>query len=188
MQIPAENSPSALYEMLFLDGSAREKERRRRDLADGRSVLDLVRDRARRMEREGSQRDRETLEQYFTSVRELEQRLEDSEEWIDRPKPAVEMTQPTDEKDRANFVPRQKMLYDLLTLALQTDSTRVATMMLAGNNLKPPLEGVESDWHNLSHHGRDPEKIAQLRLIELEEMRLLGQFLDTLGDQPEAGG
>ena len=185
--IPAESSPRKLYETLFLDGSERDRQRRRDDLANGRSVLDLVSSRARKMETQGSAADRQTLQQYFTSVREMEQRLESSQAWVDRPKPQVEMAAPEDVTDRADFVPRQRLLYDLLVLALQTDSTRIATLMLAGNNLKPPLEGVESDWHNLSHHGRDPEKIAQLRLIELEEMRLLGRFLDQLAEVPEAG-
>ena len=57
--------------------------------------------------------------------------------------------------------------------------------MLSGNNLVPTLDGVEVDWHNLSHHGKDPAKIAQLRKIELEEMKLLGGFLDALADTPE---
>ena len=187
VQIPAQDRPSQIYEALFLDGSEADKTKRRRELANGQSVLDLVRERAKRMERDGSSADRQTLQQYFTSVRELEQRLQASEEWIDRPKPRVEMTKPDDVTDRADFVPRQRLMYELIALALQTDSTRVVTFMLAGNNLKPPLDGIESDWHNLSHHGKDPEKIAQLRLIEMEEMRLLGRFLDGLADVAERG-
>ena len=188
VQIPAEDKPSQVYSALFLQGSEADRERRRRELADGRSVLDLVRDRAMRMEKSGAKHDRETLQQYFTSVRELEGRLQASQAWVDRPKPHVDVPCPADVTDRAELSKRQEALYDMAALALQTDSTRVITMMFAGNSLKPPIEGVETDWHNLSHHGRDPEKIAQLRRIEEEQLRLLAGFLDRLAETPEQGG
>ena len=187
VQIPATNDPRALFESLFLAGSKEEVARRRAALADGRSVLDVVAGRAERLRAGSPAGDRETLDQYFTSVRTLEGRLKASEAWIDRPKPVVDYPRPEGTPEPANFVARQGLMYDLVRLALQTDSTRIVTLMLSGNNLVPTLDGVDVDWHNLSHHGKDPAKIAQLRRIELEEMRLLGRFLDELADTPELG-
>ncbi|NNJ25804.1 DUF1552 domain-containing protein [Alienimonas chondri] len=188
VQIPAQSSPSQLFEALFLDGSAEQKRARTDAIADGRSVLDLVAARAKRLQDRSPAGDRRTLDQYFTSVRELEQRMQASEAWVDKPKPQVDYAPPTDVKDRSDFVAKQSLMYDMMRLALQTDSTRVITLMLSGNNLVPALDGIEVDWHNLSHHGKDPEKIEQLRRIELEEMNLLAGFLDSLADTEEAGG
>ena len=188
VQIPAENDPRRLFESLFLAGSEDEVARQRAALADGRSVLDVVAGRAKRLRAGSPAGDRQTLDQYFTSVRTLEGRLKASEAWVDRPKPEVDYPRPDGTPDAANFVARQSLMYDLVRLALQTDSTRIVTLMLSGNNLVPELDGVDVDWHNLSHHGKDPAKIAQLRLIELEEMKLLGGFLDALADTPEPAG
>ena len=188
VQIPAENSPKRLFAALFLDGSGKELEQQSAALADGRSVLDVVAARAKRLHDRSPAGDRRTLDQYFTSVRELERRMQASQAWVRRPKPVVDYAQPEDVEDKGDFVGKQGLMYDMMRLALQTDSTRVVTLMLSGNNLVPTLDGVEIDWHNLSHHGKDPAKIEQLRRIELEEMRLLGGFLDALADTPEAGG
>ena len=188
VQIPAVTSPRKLFEALFLGGSKKEQKQRTEALADGRSVLDVVAARAKRLHDDSPAGDRRTLDQYFDSVRELERRMEASQAWVNRPKPQVDYAPPTDVNDAGDFVGKQSLLYDMVRLALQTDSTRVVTLMLSGNNLVPTLDGVEVDWHNLSHHGKDPAKIAQLRRIELAEMTLLGGFLDALADTPENGG
>jgi len=78
-------------------------------------------------------------------------------------------------------------MFDLAHLALQTDSTRVITIAISGHNSVPPVKGITIDWHNLSHHGKDPEKLAQLRIIELEQMRLLAGFIGKLKASKEAG-
>ena len=187
VQIPSQSSPRRLFEALFLDGSEKEVRERTAALADGRSILDLVADRAARLRAGSPAGDRRTLDQYFTSVRELEQRMQASQAWVTRPKPAVDYPRPEDVEDKGDFVAKQSLLYDMVRLALQTDSTRVVTLMLSGNNFVPTLPGVDVDWHNLSHHGKDPAKIAQLRKIELEEMKLLGGFLDALADTPDPG-
>ena len=188
VQIPAESRPSQVYAALFLEGKQSERDARRRELADGRSVLDLVSQRALMLERRGAKHDRETLQQYFTSVRELERRLLASEAWVDRPKPSVDVPQPSDIDDKAELVGRQAAMYELAKLAVQTDSTRLVTLMLSGNSLKPHIDGVETDWHNLSHHGRDPEKIEQLRRVEEAELTALGAFLGSLAEVREGGG
>ena len=186
--IPAESRPSRVFARLFLEGSADEKAAHLRRVKDGRSVLDLVGAQTRAIQRRAGVGDRETLDQYFTSVRELEGRLAAAERWAARPKPAVDEPPPTDIDDRANFSGRMKLLLDLIALALQTDSTRLVTLMGPGGAEVVDLKGVGEGWHNLSHHGRSPEKIAQLTIIEREEMRLFGEFLAKLDASRDGDG
>jgi hypothetical protein len=87
---------------------------------------------------------------------------------------------PTDIEDRTNFSGRMQLMFDLIALALQTDSTRLVTLKGAGGNEVVSLKGVDDGWHNLSHHGKDPGKIEQLTIIEREEFRLFGEFLQKL--------
>ena len=184
--IPAETRPSKVFGRLFLEGNQAEKAAQMRRIKDGQSIMDLVRDQTSSLTRKLGHEDHETLDQYFTSVREVEQRLVQAEEWAKRPKPIVDQKPPTDINDRAEFTARMKTMFDLIYLALQTDSTRLVTMTGAGGNEVVNLKGVDDGWHNLSHHGKDPSKIEQLSIIELEEMRLFGEFLERL-DQTREG-
>ncbi len=185
VRIPADSRSSQIFSRLFVDGTKDEVAQQVRRLKDGQSIMDTVRREAKKLQGRVGGADREKLDQYFTSVRELEQRLFKAEDWAYKPKPVVEMKPPRDVTNRADFVSKQKNHYDLVHLALKTDSTRIVTLHLGGNNLVPPIEGVSMDWHNLSHHGRDQEKIDQLKIIELEEMRLFAEFLGKLRDSKE---
>ena len=180
VQIPAEIRPSRVFDRLFLEGSEEDKARQMRRIKDGQSILDLVQGQVRSIQQKTGREDHRTLDQYFTSVREFEQRLVSAEQWATRPKPVVDQPPPTDVEDRANFVGRMRLMFDLMALALQTDSTRLITLKGAGGNEVVNLDGVDDGWHNLSHHGKDPEKIEQLAIIELEEMRLFAEFLQKL--------
>ncbi|MGE9269109.1 MAG: DUF1552 domain-containing protein [Verrucomicrobiales bacterium] len=180
VRVPPEVKPSKLYEKMFLEGSQKEKEQQVRRLQDGRSVLDLVNGQLKQIGRKVGSADVEVLDQYATGVRELEVRMLAAEEWAEKAKPEVEAAPPKDIEDRADFVGQMALLYDLMFLALRTDSTRLITFLGAGGDITPPLKGVEGGWHNLSHHGKDPQKIEQLAIIELEEFRLLADFLGKL--------
>jgi len=180
VMVPAESRPSRVFERFFLEGSDSEKAAQMRRIRDGQSILDLVGDQVNAIGRRSGRADHATLDQYLTSVRELEQRLVLAEQWAQRPKPTVDQKPPTDIEDRANFTGRMQLLFDLIVLALQTDSTRLITLKGPGGNEVVSLRGVDDGWHNLSHHGKDPEKIEQLAIIEKEEMRLFGEFLQRL--------
>lgn len=183
--IPSESRPSKVFQQLFMEGSETEKAAQLRRIKDGQSILDLVRSQTQSIQRKTTRKDQQTLDQYFTSVRELEQRMVRAEDWAKRPKPVVDAEQPTDIDDRANFTGRMQLLFDLMILALQTDSTRLITLKGAGGNEVIDLKGVGDGWHNLSHHGKSPEKIEQLAIIEKEEMRLFGEFLKRLSELRE---
>lgn len=187
VQIPSETRPSKLFGKLFLEGNAEEKAAQMRRIEDGQSIMDLVRDQTRGVSRKLGREDNETLDQYLTSVRELEERLVMQEKWAKLPKPKVDQKAPDDIEDRGDFVGRMALMYDLIFLAFRTDSTRLVTFCGAGGNYVPTLAGVDEDWHNLSHHGKDAKKIEQLAKIELEEMKLFAKFMERLEDVKEGG-
>ncbi len=187
VKVPADYKPSEVFKKLFVNGTAKEVALQSDRLRDGQSIMDTVAGDAKRLSARVTARDREKLDNYFTTVREVEQRLKLAEEWAKRPKPAVSVPPPTDVQNAADFVARTRLMFDLAHLALQTDSTRVITVAIAGHNSVPPVPGITIDWHNLSHHGKDPEKLAQLRVIELEQMKLLAGFLAKLKASKEAG-
>ena len=187
VQIPSETSPAKLFAKLFLEGNAEEKAAQMRRIEDGQSIMDLVREQTRGVSRKVGREDNETLEQYLTSVRELEERLVMQEKWAKLPKPKVEQKAPDDIEDRGDFVGSMALMYDLIFLAFRTDSTRLVTFCGAGGNYVPTLAGVDEDWHNLSHHGKDEKKIEQLAKIELEEMKLFAKFMQKLDEVKEGG-
>src|ERR1700751_5113617 len=110
-----------------------------------------------------------------------------AEEWGKKPKPKVEAKQPQDIPNAADLIGRTRLLFDLTHLALQTDSTRLITIMLAGSTYVPPIPGVTIGHHDLSHHGKDPGKLEQLKIVEVETMKALRDFLVKLKQANEAG-
>jgi hypothetical protein len=186
--VPAEDSPSRLFTRLFVADSAADRARQAARAREGRSIMDLVADDTRALERTLGRGDRDRLDAYFTSVRELEQRLVESEAWVNRPKPKVDISKPTDIGDPNDFVGRQRLMSDMVRLALATDSTRFVTLHLGGSGGVVPVEGVDEGYHSLSHHGLDDEKLAQLALVETEIVRAWGDFLRGLAAGDEGGG
>ena len=156
-------------------------------LADGRSILDDVRDQADTLRSKLGTDDRDRLDEYVTSVRDLEKRLARDEAWAKTPKPKVAVPPPTDINNVADLLGRTKLLFDLTHLALQTDSTRIVTIMLGGSTYVPPIPGVTLGHHDLSHHGKDPGKLAQLKTVETETMKTLRDLLAKLGQSKEEG-
>jgi len=185
VQIPADDSPSRVFGRLFLDGSKDEVDKQIARLRDGQSIMDTVFEQAKGLQTRLGGEDRQTLNQYFDSVRDLESKLVKAEEWAKKPKPKIGRKPPSDIQNQADFVARTELMYDIVHLAFQTDSTRLITIQGAGGAKVVPLEGVEEGWHPLSHHGKDPDKLAQLKIIEVAEMELLAGLLKRLADSPE---
>ncbi|MGE0757501.1 MAG: DUF1552 domain-containing protein [Pirellulaceae bacterium] len=185
--VPPELYPASLFARLFLDGRPDEVADQERRLADGRSILDTVRQSAQRMERAVGKQDRERLDEYFTSVRELEHRMAVAQEWSQIPKPAVTAKPPQNVTNSADLIGKTRLMFDMVHLALQTDSTRLITLLLLGTSQVPPIRGVSLGHHDLSHHGRDPQKIAQLKTIELEKMDTVAELLRKLKNTAEQG-
>ncbi|HKB06173.1 MAG TPA: DUF1552 domain-containing protein [Gemmataceae bacterium] len=186
--VPSEWSPSRTFAKLFIEGRPDEVAAQTRRLQDGRSILDAVGDQANRLRGGLGANDRDKFDEYFTSVRELETRLARSEEWAKKPKPKVDAKQPQDIPNPGDLIGRTRLLFDLTHLALQTDSTRLITILLAGASLVPPIPGVTMAHHDLSHHGKDPAKLAQLKTVETEKLKVLRDLLSKLKQTKEEGG
>ena len=187
VMIPARTSPAGLFADLFLEGEPAEVSKRRRALADGRSILDGLEAEAGSLRRKASAADNHLLEDYFAAVREAEVNIAEREGWLNRPKPAVDAAPPADVADPADLIGRTKALLDLVPLVVQTDSTRVVSVMIQDHYVVPKVEGVTGNHHNLSHHGRDPGKIAQLSKIEAGLIGAFGDLLGGLKSRPEGG-
>lgn len=183
--IPSDNSPSKVFARLFLEGRADEVQDQMRRLEDGRSILDDVSDQAKSLRFSLGSEDRDKLDEYLTSVRELEQRMINDESWAKKPKPKVDVAPPKDIPNAADLIGRTRLLFDLTHLALQTDSTRLITIMLAGSTFAPPIKGVTLGHHDLSHHGKDPAKLAQLKLVETATMETVRDLLGKLKQSKE---
>ena len=188
--IPPEERASEVFNQLFLQGTPEQVEAQVHRLDTGRSILDAVAEQAKDLKREVSARDRSRLDQYFTSVRDLEHRLQESREWERKPKPVVSYVVPADLSNPAQYMDKLKTMYDLARLAFETDSTRAITLML--NSVGTPAviipgETITDSYHNLSHHGKAEEKLAQLKVLDEWHMKLLNNLLSDLKAVNEEG-
>jgi hypothetical protein len=172
---------------MFVDGTPAEVHTRVQQLRQGQSIMDMVRDEARELQRDLGRADREKLDEYFSAVREVETRMIKGQEWAQRPKPHVEAKPPVDIPNATDVPGRVRLMIDLMQLALQTDSTRIITFALNGLNAVPIIDGVTQDWHVLSHHGQDPAKLAELKVVEIQQMKLFGELLAKLKKTQEQG-
>jgi hypothetical protein len=188
--IPPEERAADVFNQLFLQGTPEQVEAQIHRLDTGRSILDAVADQAKELERDVGARDRGRLDQYFTSVRDLERRLQESREWERKPKPVVNYAVPADLNNPAQYMDKVKAMYDLARLSFETDSTRAITLML--NSVATPVvvipgETITDSYHNLSHHGKTEEKLAQLKVLDEWHMKLLAHLFDDLKAVNEGG-
>ena len=186
--IPADERPSRIFRNMFVNGTPAEVNQQVLRLKQGQSVLDAVLSEANDFQRGLNQQDLNKLDEYFTSVREVEHRMVKAQEWARRPKPEVSAKPPVDIANAVDVPARVRLMIDLMHLAIQTDSTRFITFALNGLNAVPTIPGVTQDWHNLSHHGQDPAKLSELKVVELQQMQLFGELLAKLGDSSEGSG
>lgn len=187
VEIPGETRPSVIFKDMFVNGTATEVEAQIQKLDRGRSVLDTLLEQSKQLDRTLGVRDKRKFAEYLVAIRELEHRLQQAKAWARKPKPAIEHAAPTDIADRLDAIAKQRLMYDMIALALQSDSTRLTTFQLSGMNAVPKIGGVSHDWHNLSHHGKDETKIAELQIIEEAEFTVFAEFLTKLKAIQENG-
>jgi hypothetical protein len=189
VMIPSEDSAASVYRRLFLQGSEAEIERQIGRLELGESIMDSVANDARGLAGQLGPRDRERLDQYVTGVRELERRLVLAREWERKPKPKAPQPPPTDPESNRAYIEKVRLMYDMSRLAFETDSTRLITLFLdSASSPAIDIEGVDitDGYHNLSHHGKNESKLAQLEAIDQWHMKLLAGLFGKLKETKEA--
>jgi hypothetical protein len=191
IQIPAERNTVAIFNMLF--GVEKEsKETIRRRLSRRGSILDLVADDAKRVTDKLGSKDRNKLDEYLTAVRQVEVRTQRADSWLNVPKPKIESTEAarlSRKVDMSAVAEYHRLFYDLMVMALRTDSTRVITCMICSesNGGAIPDIGISQTRHGLSHHNGDPEQLRRLTQTDTFLVEQLSYFLDQLKAQQEEG-
>jgi len=186
--IPCQDKASEVYKQLFLQGSKEEIDRQMLKLQLGESIMDAIADESRSLHRRLGVSDRERMDQYTTAVREVEKRMVKSREWERLPKPKPSMAMPIDPESNVEYMEKTRLMYQIARLAFETDSTRSITLLLDSSNSQTiNVEGADitDSYHNLSHHGKTEKKLKQLKAIDRNHMKLLGQLIGDLKNAPE---
>jgi Protein of unknown function (DUF1552)/Protein of unknown function (DUF1501) len=178
--IPAIDDARDLFARLFMEDTPSAKQRQAEINRRGQSILDIVHDEAKSLGRELGAGDREKMDEWLHSVRELETRLEANEQWISKQKPKVGAVPAP--ADNNNAPDQMRAMLDVVALALRTDSSRFVTLHCTGNNVRA-LDGVDEAYHSLSHHGKNPKKLDQLAIVEKTTVDNWGNFLRELKRQ-----
>jgi hypothetical protein len=182
-RVPPIPGPRELFRRLFITDSDNDRQRSDDRFALQGSILDAVNGDAKSLGRQLGKRDQEKLDEYFTSVRDVEKQMELGRRWANVPKPSPGMPEPPN----TGFVSDLPVLYDLIALALQTDSTRIATLEIAGG-FEASAFGLRKDYHALSHHGQVQENIDGLLKLEKYQMEQFARFLGKLKGLEDGDG
>jgi len=185
--VPGERSPARLYRQMFLQGTPAETAARVEELRDGRSVLDAVAAGARRLDKSLPATDRARLDQYFSGVRELEERLRRAEGWEKRRRPRPKAPPPPEHPEQELFT-LLRLMGTMTRLALESDTTRLVTLFVNPAQWVPRAPGVVHETHSLTHHGNRPEMIAELKRVEALQFVVLAEFLAELDAVREGDG
>ncbi|MBM3786953.1 MAG: DUF1552 domain-containing protein [Acidobacteria bacterium] len=175
--------PKELFRKLFVDETTEDLTKVKDGLRLQGSILDSVNADAKSLQGKLGARDRQKLDEYFHSVRDVEKGIELREKWATVPKPKANTKEPED-RGLVNDIP---VLYDLMALAIQTDSTRIATFEIAGG-FEASVLGVRKDYHALSHHGQEPESIANLLKLERYQTEQFARFLEKMKSIDDVDG
>lgn len=189
--LPAEDSAPQLYERMFVQGDKEAVAKQLHRLASRGSILDTLRDETKRFSNELGSEDKARLDQYVTSVREVEERMQTARAWEMKPKPVPTQAAPADVQDKKLFLEKFELMLAMAQLAFESDSTRIVTLMLDAF-VTPALklndkETSTESYHGLSHHGQAEGKVKQLQEIDRQQMRIIHQTLAQLAARKEGG-
>ncbi|MCO8124586.1 DUF1552 domain-containing protein [Stieleria sp. TO1_6] len=189
--IPCQDSAAAVYRQLFLQGSTAEVDRQIRRLELGQSIMDMLSEQARSLGRQLGAADRNRMDQYTTAVRDVERRMQESQQWKRTPKPQTDVELPVDPLEKSGYIEKTRLMYQMAKLAFETDSTRSVSLLLDSNN-SPTISvngaDITDGYHNLSHHGRSEKKLKQLQAIDNAHMKLLAELIGDLKQIEEPHG
>ncbi|MCA9194096.1 MAG: DUF1552 domain-containing protein [Planctomycetales bacterium] len=184
-RVPPVPGPRELFRKLFVNEPPEEKVKAADRIALQNSILDAVLGDANSLKRQLNAEDSRKLDEYFSSIRDVESKLALDQQWQDIPKPSVELAEPQNQ----GLVRDLPLIYDLIALALRTDSTRVTTLEIGGTFVASDL-GIKQGYHSLSHHGQDEKNLELLVEIELYQVEQFARFLSKLGEinEPNSNG
>ena len=189
--LPTEESAAALFNRMFVQGDIEAVQQQLQRLKQRGSILDTLSAEAGRFSRTLGNTDKVRLEQYFTSVREVEQRIQTAREWEQRPKPVTTKTAPTDINDSKRLFEKLELMLNIAQIAFESDSTRIVTLMV--DALRTPVFALPEQtattetYHNLSHHGQNEEKLRQLEATDRQQMVMLHKLMRDLAAKAEDG-
>ncbi|MCB9951609.1 MAG: DUF1552 domain-containing protein [Planctomycetaceae bacterium] len=187
--LPAEDSASALFRKMFVQGDPSAVKRQLHKLDERASILDALLDDTRQFQRALGRDDQSRLDQYLTSVREIEQRLDAARQWELRPKPTTNEQPPDDIRDQKQFFEKFDLMLSMARLAFESDSTRIITLMVDAFATPPfnlhPNQNTSDGYHNLSHHGQSESKVQQLMDADHQQMMLLHKLFTRLTEVRE---
>ncbi len=181
--LPTEGNPTRAFARLFLDDNPKVKAKTRELLREDASILDVVREDTRRLNPSLSRADQGKLSEYLEAIREVERKLKRRTDWIDIPKPSAsdKVIKGDDELVVDLSYPyNTSVMYDLMVLALQSNATNVITFGHPGGNRLFPFEGITLGYHSLTHHGKRPDLLRELTIIETYYSQQFARFLDRL--------
>ena len=189
VEIKPYTDPQKLFDHLFLNLSAKEKKTRRELIERNGSILDTVKDQLSSLKRTGSQADRDRLDQYETSVRELESSFSDRANWIDRNKPVYDISEHFNSFE-VTVENRYNAIFDMIGYAFQTDLTRVASVGFPNELSYTDVNGVTRGYHACTHNGKKADVIAELVAIESFQISQLSRCLKKLDSikEPNSDG
>ena len=187
------SDPSKVFTQLFVEENAKAKQRTRQFLDEDASILDVVRLDAKRLANRLAREDQRKLDQYITSIREVERKLARQAEWthIAKPKIADDVIRGDDDRNvivDLEYPYNTSVMYDLMVLALQTNSTKVICYGHPGGNRLFPFDGITLGYHSLTHHGQRPELLKELTIIESFYAREFARFLGKLSETTDTDG
>lgn len=182
--LPVEDSPARMFMKLFLQGTAEQTAAEIERLRQQRSILDVLLQETQKLQRGLGRQDRDRMDQYLTAIRELELRMSELQEWERRPRPTTNHEPPVDITEPARVFDRMQLMLEMALLALQTDSTRIVTLMVDAfatpRFLLQDASQTSDGYHNLSHHGQDEVKLQQLRDADHRQMKMLACILEKM--------
>ncbi len=184
IRVREDSDPRNLFKLLFVNNSAAANKAREQELKDQGSILDLLRAQTKQFERRTSPSDRKKLDEYLTAIREAEVKLQGMQRWLNTPRPDVDYDatgHPHSDMDYGFLAP---LMFDLLFLAIQSDSSRVFTAGFGMHNRTIELDGVSGGYHGLSHHGNVAQQLRQLQIIDRFYIEQMARFMDRLQDSP----
>ncbi len=189
--LPAEDSAPALFQKMFVQGDAAAVQKQLNRLEERGSILDTLQSEAQRFSRSLGTNDKARLDQYFTSVREVEQRLVAAREWEQRPFPKTTEAPPAAIQENKYFFEKYELMLAMAQLAFESDSTRIVTIML--DAFQTPIfklsgeKDTTESYHGLSHHGQNETKVRQLEAADRQHMTVLNKLYANLAGKTEGG-